>query len=736
MLSDRTIRIVKEITLLVAADAETTRQRFYERMFEANRELKAVFKQSHQHTGGQQKALAGAVCAYLVGKRGVGFQLAMNQIRAWRNTRHSKGRAMYVNASQILSVLLATTGLALGDENWPAFRGDGSGTAQADLPTAWSPAEGIAWKADIPGYGQSSPVVWKDKVFVTSSDGPFQERCQVHAFDLSSGEKLWTSNVDATTKVENYFRNSRAAPTCVVDEASVYSFFASGDVTAMTHDGVTLWSTPLIKTYGNVDNERGVASSLAQTATHVFVLIDHHGPSYLAAIDKSTGEVAWKVDRGERVPSWSSPVVARSGERELVITSSADTVDAYDAASGEALWQVGGLQGNHIPSASVVGDQMFVGSTTMYGGATDESATAGSNCCIKLTMTDGKPSYKVRWGAERANSYYSTPLAFAGYVYYVNKVGVLYCINQETGTQVFAKRIGNPCWASAIGVTNSASHQYVYFVLKNGFTIVLRPGDEYDQVARNQLWDAEAMWVAKAAAEKQRAANTVPTDQAKPKTGPEKVFSGMPESQLHDMFSYGDPTVYGVAAAGNRLLNGRTISNEEVSNILRNWTVGEVGTISASIGILVHGLAKDRDLQRQLRADSRLLPAAIDEILRVHNPLVANRRVTTCPDQIGDQKIEAGQRISINWISANRDESVFSDASTVRLGRNPENNLLYGTGIHVCPGAPLARLEMRVFMEELLSSTTAIELQPNSTASLAMYPASGYSTLPVRFTIA
>lgn len=454
----------------------------------------------------------------------------------------------------VLLCIFAFPTLALTNDQWAAFRGDGSGTTTADLPTTWSTKQGIAWNVNIPGYGQSSPVVWNDRVFVTSSDGPFQESCQVHAYDLRSGAKLWTSKVAATTKVENYFRNSRAAPTCVVDEARVYSFFASGDVTAMTHAGEKLWSTPLIKIYGDVDNERGVASSLAQTAKHVFVLIDHHGPSYLAAIDKSNGELCWKADRGERVPSWSSPVVARSHARDLVITSSANTVDAYDAATGESLWQLGGLQGNHIPSASVVGDQVFVGSTTMYGGATDESATAGTNCCIELTMTDGRPSYKVRWGAERANSYYSTPLAFAGYVYYVNKAGVLYCINQKTGAQVFVKRIGNPCWASAIGVTNSAGDPFVYFVLKNGFTIVLRPGDHYDQVARNQLWDAEAMMVAQKAAKKQRQTNQVPAEQAKPKSGPEKVFAGMPESQLHQMFSYGDPTVYAAAVASDSLL--------------------------------------------------------------------------------------------------------------------------------------------------------------------------------------
>ncbi|TWU62220.1 PQQ-binding-like beta-propeller repeat protein [Crateriforma conspicua] len=437
-------------------------------------------------------------------------------------------------------------------DNFTGFRGDGSGTVTADPPIRWSAEDGIAWTADIPGYGQSQPVVWNGRVFVTSSDGPWQQQQHVHAFDLQTGNRLWTRTIDASLPLENYFRNSRAAPTCVVDDQAVYSFFASGDVTAMTHDGEILWSTPVIEQNGKADNERGVASSLAQTEDHLFVLVDHHGPSYLVAINKTDGSTAWKADRGNRVPSWSSPVIATIGGHQVVITSSADTVDAYDAATGDALWQLDGLQGNHIPSASVVGNRVYAGSTTMYGGASDEDAVAGSNCCIELS--GGGADYKQLWGAERANSYYSTPLCFAGYVYYVNKVGVLYCVDAETGKQVFRKRIGNPCWASAIGVTKPDGEQLVYFVTKNGFTIIIRPGDEYDQVARNQLWDAEAMLAAREAAAKQRQENTVPADEAPAKSGPEAVFAGMPESRLHQMFSYGDPMVYAAAIADDQLL--------------------------------------------------------------------------------------------------------------------------------------------------------------------------------------
>jgi hypothetical protein len=218
------------------------------------------------------------------------------------------------------------------------------------------------------------------------------------------------------------------------------------------------------------------------------------------------------------------------------------------------LWQLEGVAGNHTPSATVVGESIFVGSTEMYGSNADPEKIAGSNRRIQLVENDGKPSYDVRWGAERANSYYSSPLAFAGFVYYVNKAGILFCIDQKTGEQVFAKRIGNPCWASAIGVTTAAGEQYAYFVMKNGFTLVLRPGSEYDQVARNQLWDREQMVAAAELAASTRKRNAVPPDQAVPKEGPEKIFAGMSESALHQMFSYDDPTAYAVAIAKGRIL--------------------------------------------------------------------------------------------------------------------------------------------------------------------------------------
>ncbi|MEO8717529.1 MAG: cytochrome P450 [Burkholderiales bacterium] len=179
-------------------------------------------------------------------------------------------------------------------------------------------------------------------------------------------------------------------------------------------------------------------------------------------------------------------------------------------------------------------------------------------------------------------------------------------------------------------------------------------------------------------------------------------------------------------------VRNRPLRDEEIVSILRNATAGEVGTIAAAVGILVHFLAENPEAQRQLREQPSVLPAAIEEILRIHGPLVANRRVTTRAVEIGGRRIGAGEPVSIIWISANRDERVFEDPKAFRPDRDAAPNLLYGAGIHVCPGAPLARLEMRVAMEELLGRTTRIEPSRNRTPTKATYPASGFVALPLR----
>ena len=179
-------------------------------------------------------------------------------------------------------------------------------------------------------------------------------------------------------------------------------------------------------------------------------------------------------------------------------------------------------------------------------------------------------------------------------------------------------------------------------------------------------------------------------------------------------------------------VDGRLLDLRELASVLRNWTVGEVGTIAASIGILLHWLASHPDWQQRLRGQPGLLGAAIDEVLRIDGPLVGNRRITTRPVTLGGCPLPAGERVAINWIAANRDPRVFDQPGEFRLERDPALNLLYGAGIHVCPGAPLARLELRVLIEEVLARTQAITLSPSHAPTRAVAPDAGYATLHMR----
>ena len=178
-------------------------------------------------------------------------------------------------------------------------------------------------------------------------------------------------------------------------------------------------------------------------------------------------------------------------------------------------------------------------------------------------------------------------------------------------------------------------------------------------------------------------------------------------------------------------VGGRKLQEEEIVSILRNWTVGELATIAASVGILLHYLAAHPAIQDRLRANPHLIGAANDEILRIRAPLIANRRVVVQPVRLGGFQFKAGDRLTLIWASANRDEAVFGDPDEFRLDRDPALNLLYGAGIHACPGAPLARLELRCIVESLLAAGGRFAAAGTAAPVMAAYPTGGFSRVSV-----
>lgn len=178
-------------------------------------------------------------------------------------------------------------------------------------------------------------------------------------------------------------------------------------------------------------------------------------------------------------------------------------------------------------------------------------------------------------------------------------------------------------------------------------------------------------------------------------------------------------------------LDSHAWTDEDIVDTLRNWIAGH-GTVAAAIGITIAAIAGNDELQEQLRHQPDLIGKAIDEIPRSDGPLVANTRTTSCPVKIGDRDIDAGERVSLMWIAANRDPEAFAEPGQIRLDRSQEGNLLYGAGIHLCLGRSLARLELRVAVEELLAGTALLSLEPGVNLRRETYPGNGYISVPLR----
>lgn len=179
-------------------------------------------------------------------------------------------------------------------------------------------------------------------------------------------------------------------------------------------------------------------------------------------------------------------------------------------------------------------------------------------------------------------------------------------------------------------------------------------------------------------------------------------------------------------------VDGEPLSDADIVSILRNWTAGDLGSIAAALGVVIHFLATHRHVQDTLRTAPGDLANAIDEMLRIDDPFLVNRRVVTAPTEVAGFVLEPGTRVYLNWTSANRDEAVFGDPEDYRPREHAPHNLVYGIGPHVCPGRPLATLELVAAVQTLLQLTSSLELAPGETSERETYPLGGWRRVPIR----
>jgi outer membrane protein assembly factor BamB len=277
------------------------------------------------------------------------------------------------SALPLLALQLALPGSAWA-ENWPAWRGphgNGVSTEEA-LPDSWQDGENLAWKAPIRGLGVSSPIVWEDTIVLTSQLGrgavrdgnlPSLSRGEdpterglsdpgdstgpddgtvtflVQAFDRTDGSVLWQHSLPSQgPPIQVHQKNNLATPSCVTEGEGVYCLFGTGQMVALGLDGKELWQRNLGREYGPFEIGWGHSSSPVLYGDSLLVLCDHTPASYLLALDKRTGEKVWRADRGEKLRSYSTPMLVRSTERDELIVNSSNGIQSYAPVSGERLW--------------------------------------------------------------------------------------------------------------------------------------------------------------------------------------------------------------------------------------------------------------------------------------------------------------------------------------------------------------------------------------------------------------
>jgi outer membrane protein assembly factor BamB len=382
-------------------------------------------------------------------------------------------------------MLVSVTAAADPDRMITEFLAPPPADASTDaIPLTWAPDSNIVWQAELEGYGQSSPVVWGDQIYISTISGANKEECHLTAYDLGTGKELWQVTKKSPGQRPNNVYASRAAPTPVVDAEGLVTYWEEGLVVATDHAGKERWTIDLVEKYGAIDSQFGTSSSLRMLDGRVFVWTERNTDPYLLAVKRATGEVEWKV-AGLGATSWSSPTLLPVDGTTQLVLSSDGKIAGFDPATGERLWTLEDVTGNTAPSPVVVGDGEFLMGASPGREQTVPVGVPESNGLIKVTRDGEVWKAEWKWHETRATSSFASPLAYRGVAYFVNRSGVAYGVDLETGETLFTERIAESPWATPVGVGDR-----VYFFGSKGKTTVIAAGREFNKLAENTLWEA------------------------------------------------------------------------------------------------------------------------------------------------------------------------------------------------------------------------------------------------------
>jgi outer membrane protein assembly factor BamB len=409
----------------------------------------------------------------------------------------------------LCSTLLVALVANVHAENWPNWRGPSASgvSGETGLPATWSDTENVAWKAQFRGLGISSPIVWGDRVFVTSQIGGGESRSGprlfqagdaaaageralgggatnatdggksatflVTAFLAADGRQLWEFQLPSEGPLPPvHEKHNLASPSPVTDGQRVYAWFGTGQLVALDMAGKLVWQRNLAVDLGPFDVPWGHGSSPAVYKDMLILLSYQASNGTLAALDSATGEIRWKVPASKEAVSYSTPcIVETAGAAEIVVNSS-EGLAGHSVVNGERLWFIAEPSRFAIPAASP--DKGIIYTSRGYRSGPYLAVRPGGKGDISKSH--------VIWKVESGAPYISSIIQYDGLVYMIGDVGVATVADAKTGERVWQERVGGVYTASPV-----AADGKVYFFSEDGETIVLAAGRNPRILSRNRL---------------------------------------------------------------------------------------------------------------------------------------------------------------------------------------------------------------------------------------------------------
>ena len=404
----------------------------------------------------------------------------------------------------------------IGQPAWPSFRGsNAAGVADGEkIPDTWNAATGqnIQWKAPIAGLAHSSPIVWNDRVYVTSAissqaDASFKpglygagtasedrtpHKWVVIALDRKTGKTAWqTTAFEGVPREKRHIKSTYASSTPATDGRYVAAFFASQGLFVFDMTGKQVWKKDLghldAGAYDVPDLEWGNASSPIIYKDLVIVQCDTQKESFVLASDIKTGKQVWKADRKE-LPSWATPTVyiPSAGGKPVLVTNSPNFIRGYDPDTGAELWRLGGSSKITAPTPIFSRDLIVVAS-----GRRPEKPlfVIRPSASGDITLPDGKESNDaVAWSKVGRGSYMPTPLILGDLLYVLNNDGLFDAYDLQTGAEIYRQRL--PHKGSGFSASPVASDGRIFASSEDGEMFVVRAGKQFEVIGMNPMGES------------------------------------------------------------------------------------------------------------------------------------------------------------------------------------------------------------------------------------------------------